>query len=220
MPVTELAWIPSGTPGSIPPAYIEACRKGIEIQHEWIAKHASATSPPGPPAARGAALYQQREDRSIGLITAHWGSQAQHHDCIASEGNAEAMKEIAAHAVLADIRVFHVEGVRMLGVETLDAGLLSILRISLPEGEREKVEKNVWNENAKGLLSAAAGFEHTAGWRIEKEQGKEDRDEFVVVGAWRDEDALNSFTEGNAAWNETWKEVALGIDVKSYTRVV
>ncbi|KAI0453265.1 hypothetical protein F5B21DRAFT_505486 [Xylaria acuta] len=219
MPVTELAWVPSGTPGSIPPAYIEAGRKGIAAQNEWVAKHASATLPLGPPAVRGAALYQQREDRGVGLVTAHWDSPAQHHECIASAENIQAMKEIAAHAAVADIEFCHVEGVRMFSMETLDAGLLSILRIVVAaEGKRERVE-NIWNGNAKNLLRAAAGFEHTAGWRIEKEQGKEDRDEFVVVGAWRDEDALGRFTEGNQAWDEAWKDVALEIDVKSYTHV-
>ncbi|KAI0554257.1 hypothetical protein F4679DRAFT_579866 [Xylaria curta] len=214
MPATELAWVPSGTPGSIPSAYIEAGRKGIEAQNGWVAKHASSTLPLGPPAVRGAALYQQREDRSIGLVTAHWDSPAQHQDCIASQENIQAMEEIAAHSVVADIKFCHVEGVWMFPVETLEAGLLSILRISIAEGKREQVEE-IWNGSAKSLLRDAAGHEHTAGWRIEKEKGKEDKDEFVVVGAWRDEDALSRFAQGNPAW----KNVALEIEFKTYSRL-
>ncbi|KAI0440493.1 hypothetical protein F4803DRAFT_527183 [Xylaria telfairii] len=219
MPVSELAWLPSATPGSLPPAYVKACREGIESQNEWVAKHASSTLPLGPPTVRGAALYQQREDRGIGLITAHWDSPAQHLDCIASAENLQAMKEIASHTVATDIKFFHIEGALVFSVETLDAGLLSVLRIAVAEGKREKAE-NVWDGNVKSLLRSAAGFDHTAGWRIEKEQGKEDRDEFVVVGAWSDEDALNRFANGNSAWDEAWKDVALEIDTKSYTRVV
>jgi hypothetical protein len=34
MPVTELAWIPSATPRSIPPALVEAGWKGMEAQSQ------------------------------------------------------------------------------------------------------------------------------------------------------------------------------------------
>ncbi|KAI0858947.1 hypothetical protein F4860DRAFT_484665 [Xylaria cubensis] len=222
MPVTELAWIPSGAPGPIQSALIEACRGGIEAQNGWVAKHASSTLPLGPPAVRGAAMYQQREDRSIGLLTAHWDSPAQHRDCIASQENMQAMREIAAHSVAADIKFCHIEGVWMFPVERLEAaGPLSILRISVAEGKkkREQVEK-IWNGSAKSLLrDAAAGHEHTAGWRMEREKGKEDRDEFVVVGVWPDEGALSRFTQENPAWDEAWESVALEIDVKTYGRI-
>ncbi|KAI1744026.1 hypothetical protein F4680DRAFT_408215 [Xylaria scruposa] len=218
MPVTELAWVPSGTPGSIPSGFVEAGRKGIETQNGWVAKHASSTLPLGPPAVRGASLYQEREDRSIGLVTAHWDSAAQHQDCIASQENIQAMEEIALHSVVADIKFCHVEGVWMFPVETLEAGLLSILRISVAEGEKGQVE-DIWNGSAKSLLRDAAGHEHTAGWRIEKEKGKEDKDEFVVVGAWRDEDALSRFAQSKPAWDEAWKDVALEIDFKTYDRI-
>ncbi|KAF2966870.1 hypothetical protein GQX73_g6700 [Xylaria multiplex] len=220
MPVTELAWIPSATPGSIPPAFLEAGQKGMEAQSEWAAAYASSTLPSGPPAARGAALYQQHEDRGIVLVTAHWDSPAQHAECIAGKENQQAMAAIAPHAIVSDVKFFHVEGVQMFNKETLDAGLLSILRISvgMEGGKREQVEK-IWSE-VKDLLVTSAGFEHTGGWKAEKDQG----DEFVVVGAWRREDALSRFAGGeeweNArAWDEMWKGVVLGIDVKAYSRI-
>ncbi|KAI0110480.1 hypothetical protein GGR51DRAFT_547706 [Nemania sp. FL0031] len=223
MPVTELAWIPSATPGSIPPAFVEAGRKGMEAQSEWAAHHASATLPTGgPPSARGAALYQQREDRGLALVTAHWESAAQHAACIGSEENRRAMEAIVPLAVPGEIRFFHVEGVRMFSGETLEAGLLSVVRIGVEgegEGKREGVEK-VW-DHARRELAALAGFEHMAGWRIEKELGREDsREEFVVVGAWRDEDALSRFAEGGGeGWKDVWKGVMLDMDVKSYIRM-
>ncbi|TGJ86098.1 hypothetical protein E0Z10_g2631 [Xylaria hypoxylon] len=224
MPITELAWIPSATPGSIPLAFIEAGQKAMEAQSEWAVAHASSILAPGPPAARGAALYRQHEDRGVVLVTAHWDSAAQHAECIAGKENQQAMKAVASHSIISDIKFFHVDGVQMFGKETLDAGLLSILRISVgvEEGKREQVER-IWND-AKNLLFTSAGFEHTGGWKIEKDQGKEDRDEFVVVGAWRHEDALSRFAEGkeweNAlAWDEMWKGVVLEMDVKTYSRI-
>ncbi|KAI0879583.1 hypothetical protein GGS24DRAFT_3481 [Hypoxylon argillaceum] len=218
MPVTELAWIPSATPGSIPPALVEAGRKGMEAQSEWAARHAPATLPSGAPAARGAALYQQREDGGVALVTAHWDSAAQHRACVASEGNRRAMEAIAPHARAAAITFFHVEGAWMLPPETLAAGLLSVVRIGV-EG-RGQVEE-IW-EQARGMLERRAGLAHMAGWRIEREQGwEEGREEFVVVGAWRDEGALDGFKDGreNQGWDEVWKGRVLDMDIKTYGRI-
>ncbi|GAP89683.1 hypothetical protein SAMD00023353_3501000 [Rosellinia necatrix] len=226
MTVTELAWIPSATPGSIPPAFLAACREGIEAQGEWITTQeppttttSSSPSPRGPPSARGAALYQQREDRGVMLITAHWASAGQHAACIASAQNRAAMGAIAAHAVAAEVRYFHVDGVRMFGAETLGAGpLLSVARIGVAARNRGEVEK-AWEARARERLAAESGFEHAAGWRIEKEPGREDRDEFVVVGAWRDEEALARFAVGGKAWDDVWEGVGLEMDVTTYNRI-
>ncbi|KAI0434140.1 hypothetical protein F5Y09DRAFT_6092 [Xylaria sp. FL1042] len=221
MPVTELAFIPSATPGSIPPAFLKASWEGIEAQNNWAAANASSTLPSGPPAVRGAAVYQQREDRGIMLITAHWDSPAQHAECIASEENMGAMKALASHSVASEIRFFHVDGVRLFGKETLDTGLLSMLRISVEGGNGREIER-IWNDDGddgvKKLLFESAGFEHIGGWRVEKEQGKEDRDEFVVVGAWRDEDALSRFAEGKE-WDQVWKGAVLETNVTTYSRL-
>ncbi|KAI1353127.1 hypothetical protein F5Y01DRAFT_277913 [Xylaria sp. FL0043] len=219
MPVTELAFIPSATPGTIPPAFLRASWEGIEAQNNWAAANASSTLPSGPPAVRGAAIYQQREDRGIMLITAHWDSPAQHAECIASEENRGAMRALAPHSVASEIKFFHVDGVQLFGGETLDAGLLSMLRVSV-EGKREEVER-IWKDGDDGvrrLLFRSSGLEHIGGWRIEKEKGKEDRDEFVVVGAWRDEDALSRFTEGKQ-WDQMWKGVVLETSFTTYSRL-
>ncbi|KAK5627705.1 hypothetical protein RRF57_003420 [Xylaria bambusicola] len=172
----------------------------------WAAANASSTLPSGPPANRGAALYQQREDPGMVLITAHWDSKEQHLECIASEENQRGMRAIAAHSVASEIKVFHVDGVQMFAKETLDAGLLSVLRVSVKEGNRENIEK-IWNEDAKILVLSSAGFEHVGGWRIEQDEGK--KDVFAVVGSWRDEEALSRFAAGKE-WEETWKGAALG----------
>ncbi|KAI0914414.1 hypothetical protein F4823DRAFT_353919 [Ustulina deusta] len=217
MPVTELAWIPSATPGSISPAYLQAVREGIELQSDWAAANASATLPSGPPAVRGAALYQQHEDQGTMLITAHWDSPAQHAECVASEQNQQAIRTLAPNAVLSETRFFHVEGVQMFGKETLDAGLLSVLRIGVEDGKRRQIEK-IWNDEAKNLLFAAAGFGHIGGWKLEKDQGKEDRDEFVVVGAWRNQEALSRFA-GGRQWDEVWKGAVLEANATTYSRI-
>ncbi|KAI0816261.1 hypothetical protein GGR55DRAFT_674466 [Xylaria sp. FL0064] len=220
MPVTELAFIPSATPGTIPPAFLKASWEGIEAQKNWAAANASSALPSGPPAVRGAAIYQQREDKGIMLITAHWDSPAQHAECIASEENREAMRALASHSVASEIKFFHLDGVQLFGRETLDAGLLSMLRVCVGEGRREEIER-VWNDSDDGVrkvLFRSSGFEHIGGWRIEKEQGKEDRDEFVVVGAWRDEDALSRFAEGKE-WDQMWKGVVFEKSFTTYSRL-
>ncbi|KAI1429302.1 hypothetical protein F5Y12DRAFT_478127 [Xylaria sp. FL1777] len=220
MPVTELAFVPSATPGSIPPALVKATWEGIHGQGDWMAANAPSTIPSGPPAARGAALFQQREDRGVMLVTAHWESAAQHAECIASEENQKAMKAITAHAIGADVKYFHVDGVQLFGGETLDARLLSMLRIGVKEGKRGEIE-GIWNGGgggAKNPLFGSAGFEHIGGWRVEKELGKEDRDEFVVVGAWSSEDALSRFAEGRE-WDEVWKGAVLETSVTTYSRI-
>ncbi|KAI0194163.1 hypothetical protein F4808DRAFT_352738 [Astrocystis sublimbata] len=222
MPVTELAWVPSRTLLSITPEYIEAGRRAIDFQNMWVAKHASSTLPVGPPAVRGAALFQQREDAGIGLLTAHWDSVAQHMTAIMSGENLAALETMSKHADIKTVKHFHVDAGSMLSQETLDAGLLSIVRITVEgqENGKEKVE-NVWREKAKEGLEEVAGMGHGAGWRVEKEKekGKEEMEEFVVVGAWKSEDELASFMQGNQAWKEAWLAVALEVDVKSYRRL-
>ncbi|KAI1180185.1 hypothetical protein F4777DRAFT_531269 [Nemania sp. FL0916] len=221
MPVTELAWIPAATPDSVP-ALLGCCRNGIEAQNEWAANHASSTLPPGPPSVRGAALYQQREDPTIALITAHWVSPEQHASCVASEENKAAIAALAPCARLDGINYFHVDGVQMFLPDTLSSPLLSILKIRVEDGKRDEVER-IWEERGKELVMTAAGIKHTAGWRIEKELGSEEEDEFLVVGAWRDEDALMGFVksewEGSETWEGMWKGVVLGTDLTTYTRV-
>lgn len=125
----------------------------------------------------------------------------------------------------------------MFGRETLEMGLLSVVRIGVEGGEGQRVRvEGIWKTRAKGLVGGCAGVEHVAGWRVEKEEGREERDEFVVVGAWRDEDALSRFVDGiglrrgqgmgewkwenAAAWDEVWADVVvLEMDVKTYTRI-
>jgi heme-degrading monooxygenase HmoA len=149
------------------------------------------------------------------LVTAHWDSPAQHAECIASEANQRAMAAIGSLAVPSLIKVFHVEDVQMFS--TVNEGPLSVLRIGVEPGrETKELVERIWNDGVKGLLSGAAGYEHTAGWRIEKEG--EGREEFVVVGAWRDEDSLQRFLD--ESWDKAWREVrVLAMDAKSYRRI-
>ncbi|KAI1302582.1 hypothetical protein F5Y03DRAFT_206408 [Xylaria venustula] len=216
MPVTELAFIPSATPGSIPQAFLKATWEGIEAQNDWVAANAASTLPSGPPSVRGAAIYQQHEDKGTILITAHWDSPAQHAECIASEENRGAMRAIASHAVASEIQFFHVDGVWLFGRETLEARLLSVLRVSVEEGKRGEIEK-IWDGEVKNALFASAGFEHIGGWRVEKEPGKEDRDQFVFVGGWSDEGALSRFARETD--KEMWKGLVLEANVTTYSRL-
>ncbi|KAI1433101.1 hypothetical protein GGR50DRAFT_537906 [Xylaria sp. CBS 124048] len=223
MPVTELALIPSATPGFITPELLAVGQNGLLLQSEWAAKHATSTFPPGPPAVRGAAIYQQREDDGIILLTAHWDSPAQHAECIASEENQEAMAAIVPHILPSEIKISHVAGVYMLDQETLDMGLLSVVKIGvrddMGENGRARIEK-LWGRMG-GLLAARAGLEHKAGWRIETDLELEGREEFIVVGAWRDEEVLKELTEGGLgqAWDMGWRDDVLDMDIKTYRRI-
>ena len=107
----------------------------------------------------------------------------------------------------------------MLGKETLDTGLLSVLRVGVGDGEGGRAElEKIWKEVVKDMVFSRAGLEHVGGWRIEKDQGKENRDEFVVVGAWRDQDALSCFA-GGKEWEEVWEGVALEMNISTYSRI-
>lgn len=158
------------------------------------------------------------------LITAHWDSAAQHLACVASEENTAAMGAIAPFVVVRGVRFFHVDGVQAFDADTLGAGLLSVVRIGVEpaEGKRGVVER-VWEERAKGEIAAVSGFAHKAGWRVEKEvvEGGEERDEFVVVGAWADERALGRFVgdNGKGVWGQAWEGVVLDVRVETFSRI-
>ena len=93
MTVTELAFLPSATPGEVPAAYLREGTAAIEAQDQWCAENfppATATTTTTDPegekphwhrSRRGAALYQQREDAGAVLVTAHWASVEQHFPC-------------------------------------------------------------------------------------------------------------------------------------------
>ncbi|KAI0166031.1 hypothetical protein GGR57DRAFT_2840 [Xylariaceae sp. FL1272] len=221
MAVTELAWIPTNTPGVVPQAFIEAGRKAIDVQSEWTKAHAP-TLPIGTPAARGAALYQQLEDRSITLVTAHWESVAQHHEWIGSDENKDAMGGLGSMIDPSRVEFFHVQGVEMFPVHTIEGDLLTVIRILIKDEEKEKVERT-WTETRK-LLESVAGSEYRGGWRIERQKGEGSKEEFVIVGAWKQRPAFTEFRNGSwngsEEWDRKWGEAGVVVDVKCYERLV
>lgn len=184
---------------------------------QWTEAHAP-TLPVGEPSARGAALYQQLEDKTITLVTAHWESVAQHHEWIGSAENQTAMADLGPMIDPSRVEFFHVEGVEMFPADTIEHGLLTVLRIGVSGEEKERLE-GIWKE-ARELLQSAAGCEFRAGWKIEKG----DRDEFVVVGAWKQKVALVDFMNGRWAgkeeWDRKWNEAGAMVDVKNYEKLV
>ncbi|KAI1268244.1 hypothetical protein F5Y18DRAFT_374389 [Xylariaceae sp. FL1019] len=221
MTVTELAWIPTNTPGAVRPEYIEAGRKAIDVQSEWTKAHAP-TLPAGPRAARGAALYQQVEDRSITLVTAHWASVAQHHEWIGSSENSAAMGNLGPMIDPSRVEFFHLEGVEMFPVDTIEQRLLTVLRILVQDDKKEKVERT-WTE-VRGSLEMVAGSEHRSGWRIERQKDDDKMEEFVIIGAWKEQAALTEFQNGKwngrEEWDKKWSEMGVVVDVKCYERLV
>ncbi|KAI0480071.1 hypothetical protein GGR56DRAFT_624378 [Xylariaceae sp. FL0804] len=91
MPVTELAWLPLKSPGKISAQVVEHARAALDAQSTWCAENAPSL-PTGSPAARGAAIFQEREEPKTLLVTAHWESAEQHLQWIGSEANQAVME--------------------------------------------------------------------------------------------------------------------------------
>jgi len=160
------------------------------------------------------------------MITAHWDSVAQHEECIASELNRAAMESILAHIIPSELKLTHIDGVQMFPAETLEAGLLSVVRLLVKGGADSKTKvEETWTARVKKLLAGAAGLDHIAGWRIGEGETRDKggSEEFVVVGAWKDKIALEAFVNGTWKhahdWDDTWKDVVLETNVKTYDRV-
>ncbi|KAI1330511.1 hypothetical protein F5Y16DRAFT_363364 [Xylariaceae sp. FL0255] len=228
MPVTELAWIPSSTPGVIAQEFIDIGPSILVTQGNWLEANAGETGPRGPAETRGAAYYRQLEDRGVALITCHWHTVAQHYQWIQSDENKSALAGIAPFLDMASVKLFHVDDVEAFPAETLALPFLSVVRLKV-EGESESTKRaevqKKW-KSVKDLLEHEAGSTHRAGWMIEKEMvdGKE-IDQYVIVGAWKDGEALKSFIDGtwkNAeAWKAAWKTGGLvsAVEPTSYEQL-
>ncbi|KAI0396903.1 hypothetical protein F5Y17DRAFT_417283 [Xylariaceae sp. FL0594] len=180
------------------------------------------------------------------MLTAHWDSVAQHEECIASDLNREAIGAIGLHMDPSQLKVTHVQDVRMFPAEMLreeeeEASLLSVVRLLVRNNgdgdgdgvvsESESINNNkarverIWTSRAKHMLADAAGGlgrYHVAGWRVERDddQGGE---EFVIVGPWASAGPLDDFVNGTwkyaHAWAEVWGDVVSEPDIKTYIRI-
>ncbi|KAI5926384.1 hypothetical protein F4810DRAFT_535108 [Camillea tinctor] len=237
MTVTELAFLPSATPGEVPAAYLREGTAAIEAQDQWCAENFpvtdTTTSTPTDPEGgkphwhrerRGAALYQQRSDGGVVLVTAHWASVEQHQAWIASPANQGVMARLAPLVSAQDVAFFHVRDAEMFTPHTLGAPVLSVTRVRV-RAEAGEFMGRFESERGKALDELTAPYRHTAGWRVERVEGAaEGEEELVVVGGWESEESAGRWEEGGGrAFAERFgglmREV-LGVDVKTYRRIL
>ncbi|OTB01389.1 hypothetical protein M426DRAFT_323526 [Hypoxylon sp. CI-4A] len=226
MTVTELSILPSNRPGDLPAGFRDAGKAGIAIQGEWCAAYAPHLVPD-----RGAALFQQLEDPSVMLITAHWDSMDQHQTCVSTPANQMVIEEIGPYLDTEKMRPGHIEGVRMFPnaeddadglalnlVPALQAPVLSITNYTVP---REK--KSQFEEAMRGLEGALDLFRmpyrFRGGWKIEKDKG-ENIEQYFVVGGVETAEKRSVFVEEMAydTYYRTLAPFVMDIETRHYNR--
>ncbi|KAI1490046.1 hypothetical protein F5X96DRAFT_670091 [Biscogniauxia mediterranea] len=224
MAVTELAFLPTATPGEVPAALLREGTAALEIQDQWCAENSPTTTTTTTTTAaavrRGAALYQQREDGGgTMLVTAHWASVEQHRAWIASAANRGAMARLAP--LLGergkDIVFFHVRDAELFPPETLAAPVLSVARARVAVADARAFEEGLERSGGGGVPG------HRGGWRIERVEGEEEgeEEEYVLVGGWESEEEADRWAEGGFAERfGALMGVVVGVDVKTYRRIL
>jgi heme-degrading monooxygenase HmoA len=211
MTVTEFAFLPTreGIPTSV---VTDITRKALEIQDAWCADNVPHM--PLGARARGALFLQQIEDPSVMLLTAHWDSVAQHHDWIASEPNKGALGMLSGNLALDRVVFFHVDKTASFAaskeagkISTLESPIISVTRILVAKANKTEFEQTFETSRPEYDLLVSP-FEHHAGWRVEKEPGWEDLDEFVIVGGWESLDS-SAKIRGLDSYKATISQVAL-----------
>ncbi|RYP84675.1 hypothetical protein DL769_001109 [Monosporascus sp. CRB-8-3] len=226
MPVTELAFFITTASGTITPEFKATCADALKVQDEWCI--ANLPDAPRGHEARGAALFQQTEDTSVALLTAHWESVSEHETWIASEENQRVFSAVQEHIDRDRLRYFHIDGVEAFPL-TEDAGLTPVLQSPLVSVVRYFVEKDKKAEFDKvygGVRWIHDDFTkpyvHRGGWRIEKEEGREDVEQYVLIGGWDSMEAVNEFLKHKEfrTYADAMNTVMLDFDVKYYRRIL
>ncbi|KAI0138593.1 hypothetical protein F4776DRAFT_60690 [Hypoxylon sp. NC0597] len=222
MPVTELSLLSSSTPGEIPQAYRDLVVEAIGIQGKWCANYA-----PWLIKDRGAALFQQLKEKGILLIAAHWDSIDQHHACIESPANQKILGEVASYMDMAVVKPGHIEGLYMLPnsedegvIPALEAPVLSVTVWTVSRENKTQFEEAMGK--VKGILDGlTTPYRHRGGWKIEKDQGKEDIEQYYVVGGI---ESIEKYLEdvktgGYDEYIQALLSLGLDTDTKRYKRI-
>ncbi|KAK7956777.1 uncharacterized protein PG986_005999 [Apiospora aurea] len=164
------------------------------------------------------------------LLTAHWDSTARHGEWIQSQANRDVLQMLAPYLDMPRVSLFHVDGVEAFtGPDAKAEGEKAVLGSEYVSVSLFKVaaDKNAgferaWAEVGHILQAFVSPFVHRGGWRIEKQRGSDDKDEFVLVGGWDDLAKHAEFveSEGYAEYYETIKAAMLECDTKFYRRVL
>ncbi|RYP84535.1 hypothetical protein DL770_005189 [Monosporascus sp. CRB-9-2] len=226
MPVTELVFFTTTAHGTITPEFKATCADALKVQDEWCT--ANLPGAPRGHEARGAALFQQTEDPAVTLLTAHWESVSEHEAWIASEENRRVFSAVQEHIDRDRMRYFHIDGVEAFSA-TEDAGLTPVLQspvVSVARCFVEKDKKAEFDRVYGGVRSIhddfAKPYVQRGGWRIEKEEGREDVEQYVMIGGWDSVEAVKEFPKHKdfSTYADAMKTVMLDCDVKYYRRIL
>ncbi|KAK8042587.1 hypothetical protein PG994_013070 [Apiospora phragmitis] len=130
------------------------------------------------------------------------------------------------------VSLFHVDGIEAftgLNAEAgeedkktaLSAEYVSVSRLVVAADKRAGFERT-WAEVGRIRQEYVSPFVHRGGWRIEKQDGSEDKDEFVLIGGWDSlaKHAEFAESEGDAEYDKTIKAAVLECNTTFYRRVV
>ncbi|KAI1099914.1 hypothetical protein F4804DRAFT_64552 [Jackrogersella minutella] len=222
MTVTEIAVLPSSTPGEVPQALHDIGLAGIALQGEWCAVNA-----PWLIQDRGAALFQQLEDPGVLLITAHWDSIDQHHACLATPANQKLLVDTEPCLDTAKMRPGHIEGIKMFpGSEdegltpALKAPIIVVTIWTVPRENKAQFEEAMKRvqENSEVLNMP---YRRRGGWKIEKAKGEEEIEQYFVVGGLENVEtsATSTKDEGHDEHYQTLSPLASNVEIKHYKRI-
>ncbi|KAL7625691.1 hypothetical protein AAE478_004912 [Parahypoxylon ruwenzoriense] len=223
MAVTELAWL-TGASGPITTEGKEATNHALDIQDEWCAHNAPAMLKGREP--RGVGLFQQVEDPSICLLTAHWESAQQHKVWLESPENKTVFPALEDYFRLEKTVFFHVDDVELFNtagangdVSLLESPVINLGRLIIAAEKRQAFDDN-WNE-VKGILEEFTKPNVVkGGWRIESED--QSLQEFVFACGWPRVERHTEFatTKGFQKYSSILLSFATNRDVKHYQRIL
>ncbi|KAI1376508.1 hypothetical protein F4677DRAFT_80105 [Hypoxylon crocopeplum] len=223
MVVTELAWL-TGSSGPVTTEGKEATEHALSVQDEWCVRNAPAI--PKGRESRGVGLFQQVEDPSICLLTAHWKSAEQHKIWLESPENKTVFPGLKDHFQLEKTFLFHLNEVELFNtsgavgeVSLLKSPIISVGRVTVAAEKRQAFDQG-WKE-VKGILEEFAKPNTVkSGWRIEKED--EALEEFVFACGWPSVERHGEFatTEDFQKYASVLLAFARSRDVKHYQRIL
>ncbi|KAI1391487.1 uncharacterized protein F4822DRAFT_187183 [Hypoxylon trugodes] len=185
MAVTELALLTAiETP--LTDEAKKATIQALDVQEEWRIK--DAPKAPRGKETRGVGLFQQTEDRSIYLLTAHWDSYEHHTAWIKSPENGSVYPGLKNHFQLEKTVLSHLENVELFKtsgaegeISLLHSPVISVGKLTIPTEKRRSFEQG-WSEAKDVLEKFVKPHLVRDGWRIEKEEpGLE---EYVFACGW------------------------------------
>ncbi|KAI1845770.1 hypothetical protein JX266_008135 [Neoarthrinium moseri] len=222
MPVTEIVHLHTLS-GNVDAAYRTVCLRCIQAQDEWC--DANLPQQPKGLEARGVAVFQNTNDPSETLLTAHWDSVAEHGIWIASATNQEIFPLLQEQVDLSRLVYYHVDGVSAFSgsenpplIPVLKAPVISLTHYCV-SSERKQEFDRAWQGVKANLDGFARPYVHRGGWKIEK--GEDAQEEvFVSVGGWQSVETAEGFmgSEEGKKFEETLDATAAKKVVKYFTR--